>query len=113
MANNENEIDSDDIKQQEIDELKNIVIELKIMVEDMKPKVERADNVLFSDDHDVDTRKGIDDIRLMRDIYRRFKSARFIFGAIAGVLTFLATGGWAIYKLTELFLTLFKTKGGG
>lgn len=86
--------------------------ELKDMVVGMNEKLQQVYDVIFGDENDVDTRAGIDDIRLFRKIWRRFKSVRFFFGVIVGSVTVLASAGFAVVKLIELVKMFFQSKGG-
>lgn len=94
-----------EVDRQEFEQVKDMVVE-------MKEKLDSVYDVIFGDENDVDTRAGIDDIRLIRQIWRRFKSVRFFFGAIVGCVTVLASAGYAIIKLIELVKMIFETKGG-
>lgn len=74
--------------------------------QEYKEKTDELYAFLFKEG--VDGRSGESDMRLIRVLIHRFRSAKFFLGMIIGVLTVGVPAIYGIFKLIELIRTLFK-----
>lgn len=73
---------------------------------ELKEKVDRIYRLLFDEDN-PDQRSIYDDLVLLRLIYNRLKSAKFIIGVLVGMLTVGAPAIFGIFKLIMLIKASF------
>lgn len=86
---------------------------LRNEVAELQRTVNNLSEIMHGDEDAIDDRSALEDLRLLRMIVRRFQSFRFLFGVFVGAASFLATTGFAIYKLLEFLGIIAKTKTGG
>lgn len=90
----------------------NLEKELKKERDVNREYLEKAKTVydLIYESGDIEDRAVLDDLQLLRELYVRFKSFRFILGLIFGALAVVVPVGLGAFKLVELIGTYINSK---